>query len=128
MSIEITKTAKSLGWDPGPSLSKFDVLPIIIQVGEKLKMYSLPELSIKEVVIRHPKYIWLEKIGLKWYAVPIISDMIFATGSENYPASPFNGWYMGTEIRARDLGDENRYNQLPVIAEQLGLDTKHMSF
>ena len=32
MSIEITKTAKSLGWDPGPSLSKFDVLPIIIQV------------------------------------------------------------------------------------------------
>ena len=127
MSIEITKTAKSLGWDPGPSLSKFDVLPIIIQVGEKLKMYSLPERSIKEVVIRHPKHNWLEKLGLKWYAVPIISDMIFATGSENYPASPFNGWYMGTEIGARDLGDENRYNQLPVIAEQLGLDTRNDS-
>ena len=34
---------------------------------------------------------------------------------------------MGTEIGARDLGDENRYNQLPVIAEQLGLDTRNDS-
>lgn len=29
---------------------------------------------------------------------------------------------MGTEIGARDLGDEDRYNQLPVIANRLGLD------
>ena len=50
--------------------------------------------------------------------------MIFATGSENYPASPFNGWYMGTEIGARDLGDKDRYNQLPIIADRLGLDTR----
>jgi nitric-oxide synthase len=29
---------------------------------------------------------------------------------------------MGTEIGVRDLGDEDCYNQLPVIANRLGLD------
>ena len=123
MNVEFTKIAKALGWDPGSNITRFDVLPIIIQVNEELKLYPIPEKYIKEVVIRHPKYGWLESLGLKWYGVPIISDMIFATGSENYPASPFNGWYMGTEIGARDLGDKDRYNQLPIIADRLGLDT-----
>jgi nitric-oxide synthase len=31
---------------------------------------------------------------------------------------------MGTEIGARDLADAYRYNQLPVIAEKLGLETQ----
>jgi len=31
---------------------------------------------------------------------------------------------MGTEIGARNLGDVNRYNLLPVIAERMGLDTR----
>jgi nitric-oxide synthase len=36
---------------------------------------------------------------------------------------------MGTEIGSRNLGDTNRYNLLPVIAEKLGLDTTdHRSF
>src|SRR6266704_2461929 len=30
---------------------------------------------------------------------------------------------MGTEIGSRDLGDTGRYNQLPVIARQMGLST-----
>jgi nitric-oxide synthase len=66
----------------------------------------------------------VEKLALRWHAVPVISDMMLATGTAAYPCAPFNGWYMGTEIGSRNLGDEARYNQLPVIAEGLGLDTR----
>ena len=45
-------------------------------------------------------------------------------GGVNYTAAPFNGWYMGTEIGARDFGDASRYNVLPVLAEKMGLDTR----
>lgn len=45
-------------------------------------------------------------------------------GGISYTAAPFNGWYMGTEIGARNLGDTNRYNLLPVIAEHMGLDIR----
>ena len=54
--------------------------------------------------------------------MPVISNMLLATGDALYPCAPFNGWYMGKEIGSRDLGDEKRYDQLPVIAEQLGLN------
>lgn len=40
-----------------------------------------------------------------------------------YAAAPFIGWYMGTEIGTRNLADTDRYDLLPRIAEQLGLDT-----
>jgi nitric-oxide synthase len=40
----------------------------------------------------------------------------------DFPAAPFNGWYMGTEIGSRDLGDTGRYDCLPVIADRMGLD------
>jgi nitric-oxide synthase len=59
---------------------------------------------------------------MRWYAVPILSDMVLRIGGVDFPAAPFNGWYMGTEIGSRDLGDTYRYNQLPTIAEKMGLD------
>ncbi len=37
-------------------------------------------------------------------------------GGMKFPAATFSGWYMGTEV-ARDLGDANRYNKLPVKYE-----------
>jgi nitric oxide synthase oxygenase domain/subunit len=58
---------------------------------------------------------------LKWYALPAVADMLFDVGGIEFPAAPFNGWYMGTEIGSRNLLDENRYNLLPVIAEKMGL-------
>lgn len=51
---------------------------------------------------------------MQWYCVPAVSDMLFDIGGIEFPAAPFNGWYMGTEIATRDLCDENRYNMLPV--------------
>ena len=52
--------------------------------------------------------------------MPVISDMYLDVGGVRYPAAPFNGWYMCTEIGSRDLGDAGRYDQLPVIAGQHG--------
>ena len=40
--------------------------------------------------------------------------MLFDCGGLMFPACPFNGWYMATEIGARDLADPNRYNMLEV--------------
>ena len=51
-----------------------------------------------------------------------IEDPVYS-GIE-YPAAPFNGWYMETEIGSRNFGDVNRYNMLPVIAEKLNLNRK----
>ena len=50
--------------------------------------------------------------------------MALVIGGIVYPCAPFNGWYMGTEIGARNLADESRYNTLPKIAELFKLETK----
>ncbi|MNN30241.1 Nitric oxide synthase oxygenase [compost metagenome] len=44
-------------------------------------------------------------------------------GGIHFTAAPFNGWYMGTEIGARNLADEGRYNLLTKMADAMGLDT-----
>jgi nitric-oxide synthase len=70
-----------------------------------------------EVPLRHPEFEWFAELGLKWYAVPVIADMLLRVRGVDYPAAPFNGWYMGMEV-GRELADESRYNQLPTIAER----------
>jgi nitric-oxide synthase len=55
--------------------------------------------------------------------VPAISNMRLEIGGVSYPFAPFNGWYMGTEIGARNLADEDRYDLVPEVARRLGLDT-----
>jgi nitric-oxide synthase, brain len=42
--------------------------------------------------------------------VPAVSGMMFDCGGLEFTATPFNGWYMGTEIGCRDLCDTTRYN------------------
>ena len=76
---------------------------------------------ILEVDLEHPEYKWFSDLQIKWHAVPLISDMVLEMGGIQYPAAPFNGWYMVTEIGSRNLGDEKRYNKLPLIAKQMGL-------
>ena len=73
--------------------------------------------------LHHPELDWFSDLGLRWYAAPVISNMYLEAGGICYPAAPFNGWYMCTEIGSRDLGDTTRYNQLPVIAHHMGLNT-----
>ena len=61
------------------------------------------------------RYDWFAELGLRWYALPAVSGMVFDCGGLQFTAIPFNGWYMTTEIGTRDLGDPHRYNKLEVL-------------
>lgn len=41
----------------------------------KIKYHEYPKNLIKEVSITHDRFPKLQQLGLKWYAVPIISSM-----------------------------------------------------
>jgi nitric-oxide synthase, bacterial len=122
--LEITRLAVDLGWEFPGSPGRFDLLPLIVQShGRPRAVFDLPRDAVLEVPLRHPQLTWFGELRLRWYAVPVISDMYLEAGGIRYPAAPFNGWYMCTEIGSRDLGDEYRYNQLPEIAARMGLCT-----
>ncbi|MFD2531741.1 nitric oxide synthase oxygenase [Gracilimonas halophila] len=120
--VEFTNKCIGLGWKP--KRTAFELLPIVIQIGNREpKWFELPRKSVLEVKITHPELHFFEELQLKWYAVPVITDMAFRMAGLEYTAAPFSGWYMGTEIAARNLADENRYNMLPVVAKKMGLST-----
>lgn len=121
-NIVLTREAQRLGWR-GKGTS-FDVLPLLLETNGERSFFSLPEQIIYEVPIRHPQQPALNTLGLKWYAVPVISDAKMVLAGQRFSVA-FNGWYMGTEIAARDLADPHRYDQLPRVAKALGLDTSH---
>jgi nitric-oxide synthase, bacterial len=121
---DITRLAFELGWPGGRPPGRFDILPLVVQeAGAPLTLHELPADAVLEVSMTHPKFGWFADLRLRWYAVPVISDMCLVIGGVCYPAAPFNGWYMCTEIGSRDLGDTCRYNQLPVVAWRMGLST-----
>src|SRR5499427_7960690 len=123
-NADITRLASELGWPGGRPAGRFDVLPLLVQeAGAPTTLHELPGDTVLEVMIGHPELGWFADLGLRWHAVPVISDMYLDVGGVCYPAAPFNGWYMCTEIGSRDLGDTGRYNQLPVIARHMGLST-----
>jgi len=121
-SVSFTEACRELGWRGAGT--PFDILPLVVQLdGRKPRWYPIPEELVLEVPLSHPQYDIFQGTEVKWYAVPIISDMGLVMGGIRYPAAPFNGWYMGTEIGARNLADEFRYNLLPLVARNLKLDT-----
>jgi len=121
--VELTRISHRLGWQGGQG-SAFDVLPLIIQMpSQPPQLFELPHECILEVPLSHPDYPWFAQLGLKWHALPVISNMRLEIGGISYTAAPFNGWYMGTEIGARNLGDVKRYNLLRLIAQRMGLNT-----
>lgn len=117
----LTARLVALGWQP--SGSAFELLPLVIETAEEgPRLFHLPADCRREVPIRHPRHGWLEELGLRWYAVPAVSDMALDLGGNLFRMAPFNGWYLDTEIAARNFSDANRYNLLPQLAERLGFD------
>jgi nitric-oxide synthase len=118
---EFTAAMEAMGWRGKGS--PFDILPLAIEVpGRPVQLYELPEHAILEVPLVHPEFAWFAELGLRWHAVPAIANQRLSIGGVSYPLAPFNGWYMGAEIGARNLGDQQRYNLLPVMAKLMGLD------
>ena len=123
-NANLTRLARHLGWPGRQPAGRFDLLPLIVQeAGAPVTLHELPADAVLQVPIGHPEFGWFGDLGLRWYAVPVISDMYLDIGGVCYPAAPFNGWYMCTEIGSRDLGDTGRYDQLPVVAAHMGLPT-----
>jgi nitric-oxide synthase len=123
--VEFTELVRRMGWQGGEG-TPFDILPIVIQMpNQRPKLFELPCDAVLEVPIHHPEYSWFVELGLKWHALPAIANMMLDVGGIHYTAVPFSGWYMVTEIAARNLADEHRYNLLPIIAQRLGLDTRY---
>lgn len=124
MNADITDLAVRLGWRPRGG--RFDVLPLVIQMpGEHPRLFDVPQDVVLEVPIEHPDLPWFAEMGLRWHALPAISDMSLEMGGLRYTAAPFSGWYMSTEIGARNFGDVDRYDLLPEVARRMGLDTSN---
>ncbi|MBV8278437.1 MAG: nitric oxide synthase oxygenase [Verrucomicrobia bacterium] len=122
LNQNLTQRIQALGWK-GPEQGRFNLLPIVIEIDGAIRLFDLPAKIVLEVPIRHSRYDWFEELNLQWFALPAVSSLRLEIGGVSFPAAPFSGWYLGSEIGARDLADTNRYNALPVIAERLGLDT-----
>lgn len=70
------------------------------------------------------RFDWFKDLGLKWYGLPAVSNMLLEIGGLEFSACPFSGWYMGTEIGVRDYCDNSRYNILEVRSLDAGtMDT-----
>lgn len=124
-NIELTRTAIAMGWQPPKVRTAFDMLPIILRdAGGRRRLYEVPPGLVHEVEIQHPGCPAIGGLGLRWYAVPVVSDMILTIGGIDYPCAPFNGFYMSTEIASRNLSDTRRYDRLADVGEALGLDQR----
>ncbi|WSG58219.1 nitric oxide synthase oxygenase [Nocardia sp. NBC_01730] len=121
-NIRLTEFATELGWRGAGT--PFDILPLLISTpDEPIQWFDIPPELAREVELEHPEFDWFAELGLRWHALPAVSNMNLEVGGMTYPLAPFNGWYLGAEIGARNLSDTNRYNMLPLIAEMMCLDT-----
>jgi nitric-oxide synthase len=122
--VEFTDRVRRLGWQAPAVRSRFDVLPWLIETStEGARLVPVPSGTVLEVPISHPDLPWFAELGLRWHAVPAVSNMRLRIGGLNYSCAPFNGWYLVDEIATRNFGDPGRYDQLPAIAARMGLDT-----
>ena len=125
-SVDQTQSLMKQDWSP-KTKTAFTPLPWSIWLEDECQppfdaFAHHPE-WLREVHITHPDNPDFAALGLKWYAVPAISEMALVIGGIVYPCAPFNGWYMGTEVGARNFGDTDRYDMLPAVARVFDLDT-----
>ncbi len=122
LHVGVTDYALSLGWRS--PRTAFDVLPLlIVDPHQQVSMWEIPADHVHEVAIEHPDHPGIGELGLRWHVNPAISDKTLEIGGIHYPLAPFSGWYVSSEIGARNLSDESRYDMLPAVARAMGLDT-----
>lgn len=87
------KHAQVGAWHAGGE-GRFDILPLVLQASPTTtpEMFTIPQQYIAEVPILHPKHTWVAQLGLRWYAVPAVSNIELSIGGITYTAVPFNGW------------------------------------
>jgi nitric-oxide synthase len=125
-SVEFTQRMLDKGWEP-KSQTAYTPLPWSVWIHDEecapVDHFAAHPEQFPEVDITHPDYPGIDAMGLRWYAIPLISEMALVIGGITYPCAPFNGWYMGTEIAARNFCDPERYDLLETIGTAMGLDT-----
>jgi len=122
--VELAELAMFLGWKPKGG--SFDILPLILQAnGEQPECFEVPQEYIDQVDIKHPNFPALDELNLKWFTIPAVSCIMLDVGGLEFTAAPFNGWYMASEIGARNLTDASRYNLTKPIATLMKLDTSN---
>jgi nitric-oxide synthase len=120
-NVEATRQAEAAGWSG--TGGRFDMLPLPIITADGRRVFrTLPADTTQHVRLTHADYPAFSNLGLEWYAVPCIADMILTIGGIDYPCAPFNGFYMGTEIGSRNLVDPWRFDLLEDAAKAFGLD------
>uniref|UniRef100_A0A663LZR2 nitric-oxide synthase (NADPH) n=1 Tax=Athene cunicularia TaxID=194338 RepID=A0A663LZR2_ATHCN len=125
-NVELTEICIQQGWKAPHG--RFDILPLLLQAnGNDPELFEIPPELVLEVPIRHPKFEWFKDLGLKWYGLPAVSNMLLEIGGLEFSACPFSGWYMGTEIGVRDYCDNSRYNILEQVAKKMNLDMRKTS-
>ena len=125
LTIPLTNSVMTMGWTPPAAPAPFDLLPVVLRdPNGSRQIFRLERELAREVMIEHPDRPGLAALKLRWYAVPVVTDMVLTIGGIDYPTAPFHGYYMGTEIASRDLTDERRYDYLPRIARALELDER----
>ncbi|XP_034100432.2 nitric oxide synthase isoform X1 [Drosophila albomicans] len=123
MNVEFTEVCTKLGWKGKGS--EWDILPLVVSAnGHDPDYFDYPPELILEVPLSHPKFEWFSDLGLRWYALPAVSSMLFDVGGIQFTATTFSGWYMSTEIGCRNLCDTNRRNMLETVALKMNLDTR----
>ncbi|XP_042297702.1 nitric oxide synthase, brain isoform X1 [Sceloporus undulatus] len=125
-NVELTEICIQQGWKA--PRGRFDVLPLLLQAnGNDPELFEIPPELVLEIPIRHPKFAWFKDLGLQWYGLPAVSNMLLEIGGLEFSACPFSGWYMGTEIGVRDYCDNSRYNILEEVAKKMDLDMRKTS-
>ncbi len=122
-NADATRLAQSMGWSPGSEPGPFDLLPYFVRDPQDRRiMIDPPRDHIREISITHPDRDDFSELGLRWYTVPLVSNMILTIGGIDYPCAPFNGFYMCTEIASRNFADVQRYDLLPKVARTLDIN------
>jgi nitric-oxide synthase, bacterial len=85
---DLTRLAWELGWPGGRPAGRFDLLPLIVQeAGGPLTVHEVPPGAVLEVPLAHPEFPWFARLGLRWYAVPVISPPRRSTAGTCAPRS-----------------------------------------